>query len=548
MRTDTIERPKRIRTKPPAKKQVPMNRRVRRGMRTREQVKANGIRIPKEKIMELGLQNPNLLLREKNNRSLHHFLRWSWNILNSQPFVDNWHIFYLCQELEKVAYQVGDRKPKINDLLINVPPGSTKTMLCTIIFPVWCWTKWYWMKFITASYSGQLSIESAGSSRDLIKSDEFQKVYPDLLIKTDKDNKTNYQITKRKKDVHGNYMTKKGKPVVDLGGFRYSTSVGGTLTGYHGDIIIWDDPLNPTQAASEKELANANQWIDQTLPTRKTNKDNSVIVGIMQRLAENDPTGHLLKKKKDNMKHICLPGEILGYGGIVTPKGLRKYYVDNLFDVNRLSWSVLQELETDLGQYGYAGQIGQSPAPLGGGMFKIENITVTTQVYSKKDIKATARFWDKAATATGGAYTAGVKISRLKNGMFVIEDVKRGQWSTEKRERIIRKTAEADGDDVFVFVEQEPGSGGKESAEATIKNLAGFKVYADRPTGDKVHRADPFSVQVNNGNVMIRAGLWNSDFLKELELFPNSRYKDQTDAASGAFNRLVRKKTVRRLT
>lgn len=504
--------------------------------------------VTKEKVVQLGLENPNIILRELNNRSFHHFVRWAWKVLVSQDFVDNWHIRYICQELEKVAYQVGNREPKLNDLLINVPPGSTKTLLCTILFPVWCWTKWYWMRFITASYSGSLALESAESSRDLIKSDEFKVLYPDLVIKTDKDSKTNYRIAKVKKDVNGNFISRRGVPAVDLGGYRYSTSVGGTLTGYHGDIIIWDDPLNPQQAASEKELENANRWIDETLPTRKTNKENSVIIGIMQRLAEDDPTGHLIKKKKENLKHICLPGEIQGYADGVKPKGLRKYYKDGLFDPRRLSWKVLNELEVDLGQYGYAGQIGQSPAPLGGGMFKVDNFVMLNKMPPQNEIKKIIRYWDKAATSFGGAYTAGVKMARLTNGKFIVMDVKRGQWSSEKRERIIRQYAEADGAGTFVMVEQEPGSGGKESADSTIVNLAGYSIKAERPTGDKTLRADTFSVQVNNGNVSILVGMWNLDFVNELELFPNSKYKDQTDAASGAFNNLTKKKNVKRIT
>lgn len=481
------------------------------------------------------VKNPNLLIRELNNRSLYHFLQWAWPVLNNQQFVGNWHIQYLCQELEKVAIQVGSRLPKEKDLLINVPPGSTKTMLISVIFPVWCWTKWYWMKFITASYSKDLALESAELSRDLIKSDLFKQLYPELTIKGDKDTKSNFKVV---------LLTKTG---FKLGGNRFSTSVGGTLTGYHGDILIWDDPLNPVQAASEKELGTANNWIDQTLPTRKTNKDNSVTIGIMQRLHENDPTGHLLKKEKTNLKHICLPGEIASYGQMVKPKGLIKYYKNDLFDPNRLNWKVLEELAIDLGPYGYAGQIGQSPSPAGGGLFHIDNFKMVPFI-DKKEIVNIVRFWDKAATQGGGAYTAGVKMARLKNNFFAILDVKRGQWSTDVREKIIRKTAEEDGENVMVLIEQEPGSGGKESAENTIRNLAGFRVRADRPTGDKAQRADPFSVQVNNGNIFMVTADWNKEYIKELSLFPNSRYKDQTDASSGAFNALATKRTIKRIT
>jgi predicted phage terminase large subunit-like protein len=97
---------------------------------------------------------------------------------------------------------------------------------------------------------------------------------------------------------------------------------------------------------------------------------------------------------------------------------------------------------------------------------------------------------------------------------------------------------------VVVYHEQEPGSGGKESAEATIRNLAGFVSMADRPVGDKVYRADPYSVQVNNGNVYVLRAAWTDDFIEEHRFYPFSTYKDQVDAASGAFGRLTAYKEV----
>jgi predicted phage terminase large subunit-like protein len=156
------------------------------------------------------------------------------------------------------------------------------------------------------------------------------------------------------------------------------------------------------------------------------------------------------------------------------------------------------------------------------------------------DIVMTVRYWDKAGTEGGtGAYTAGVKMSKLKNGTYIVEDVKRGRWASEEREAIIKRCAESDGQKCYVAVEQEPGSGGKESAEATVRNLAGFVSSKDRPTGNKVFRADPYSVQVNNGNVKLLTGAWNKDYVDELKHFPNSTYKDQTDASSGAFAKLT---------
>jgi len=498
--------------------------------------------VPKESRLLEALQNPLAIQREMNNRSLYAFLRWAWPEISNAPFIDNWHIPFLCHELELVGIRVGEKQTKAYDLLINVPPGSTKTILCSIVFPVWCWTRWYWMRFITASYSATLALESAEYSRDLIKSQRFRTLYPELDIKSDKDTKSNYRIIRKYPSSRSEFDFKEWQ-----GGNRYTTSVGGTLTGFHGDILIWDDALNPQQALSDKELEIANHWIDQTLSTRKTNKDVSTTIGIMQRLHQNDPTGHLLEKQKTNLRHICLPGEILHFRDYIQPPELVENYIDNLFDPNRMSWNALNELETDLGQYGYAGQIGQAPAPPGGGMFHVDCFQMISEIFEEKQYVRSVRYWDKAGTVGAGAYTVGVKISKMRNGFFLIDDVKRGQWGTSMREQIIKQTAEADGRNCWVVVEQEPGSGGKESAEGTIRNLAGFLVDKDKPTGDKAFRADPFSVQVNNGNVMVRIATWNKTFLDEFRLFPYSTYKDQVDSTSGGFNFLTRKKVARRI-
>jgi predicted phage terminase large subunit-like protein len=250
----------------------------------------------------------------------------------------------------------------------------------------------------------------------------------------------------------------------------------------------------------------------------------------------------MLAKKKANVKHISLPGEIRNYKKEVKPKELIKKYKNDLLDPKRMNWEVMKDMEADLGQYGYAGQVGQRPTPPGGGMFKVDHFQVIDKLPSEVNWMNTVRYWDKAGTQDGGAYTVGCKMLRLKNDKYIIMDVKRGQWATEQREDIIRQTAQADGNSVAIYMEQEPGSGGKDSIDSSIRNLAGYSVYADRPTGDKVFRADPYSVQVNNGNVMLLRADWNHEFIEEHRNFPFSTYKDQVDASSGAFNKLARKR------
>lgn len=506
---------------------------------------------PKKERMREALKNPLLIQKEKMRRSYYEFFKFFWSELSDDQFKDNWHIKILCNELQEIAERVGNNEKRKHDLIINIPPGMTKTKTCSIAFPIWCWTRWYWMRFITASYSGSLSLENAEQSRDLIRSERFNMVYPEIEIKQDKDTKSNFRVVKKLPNVgttNGSRL-----PKTKAGGNRYSTSVGGTVTGFHGHIIIWDDPLNPYEAVSETELYNANRWLDQVISTRKTDKQVSTTIGIMQRLHQNDPTGHILNKKKSNVKNISLPGEIRNYPEQVQPKELKEYYADDLLDPVRLDWEVLADLEADLGQYGYAGQVGQNPTPPGGGMFKVNMFIMLQAMVANVNIVETVRYWDKAGTKEkadgkpGGAYTVGVKMHKLNSGKYIISDVKRGHWESNEREKIIRATAEADGPLVKIYHEQEPGSGGKESAEATTRNLSGFMAEADRPQGDKVYRADPYSVQVNNGNVLLLKGDWNSPFIEEHRNFPFSTTKDQVDAAGGAFTKLAGKKRVKLL-
>ena len=183
-------------------------------------------------------------------------------------------------------------------------------------------------------------------------------------------------------------------------------------------------------------------------------------------------------------------------------------------------------------------------------MFKPDHMPVLNILSSELNIVKTVRYWDKAATKDGtgsstASYTAGVKMCVFRNGQFLILDVVRGRWGTDEREAIIKSTAINDGRNVHIGLEQEPGSAGKDGVQATIRNLAGFSVTADRPTGDKAYRADPFSVQVNNGNVILMNADWNKAFKEELEMFPNGTYKDQVDAAAAAFNMLAGKKQVK---
>ena len=170
------------------------------------------------------------------------------------------------------------------------------------------------------------------------------------------------------------------------------------------------------------------------------------------------------------------------------------------------------------------------------------------------------RYWDKAGSHQSGCYTAGVLMARSKtDGRFFVENVVRGQWSAHERNQVMLATAERDKQkyrgQVHVFVEQEPGSGGKESMDITIREMAEFGARRDivsrgkrertvgkekLPGEAKIVRAQPFAAQCEAGNVYILRAKWTEDYLEELIAFPEYAYADQVDGSSGSFNKLTK--------
>jgi predicted phage terminase large subunit-like protein len=448
------------------------------------------------------------------------FLQKFWGQIIHEDPVFNWHIEYLCNELQQVAERVFLSKEKAHDLIINIPPGSTKSTICSQMFPAWVWTRMPHAQFICASYAHQIALKDSIRTRDIVQSDLYQKCFPDIQLREDENTKGLFVNTKK--------------------GFRFSAGVGGAVTGYHGHFLIVDDPLNPEEAVSEAELKGVNRWMRETLPSRKMRFAENVVptILIQQRLHQADPSGEILEKTKGRgIKHICLPGEVTE---AISPPELAEKYQDGLLDPIRSSKTVLVEMRRDLGEYGYAAQILQSPVPLGGGMFKVERFI--KEEHPPKRFLRKVRSWDKAGTELGGAFSVGVLMGiDTKNATWIL-DVIRGQWGSTKREEMIRHTAEVDGKDVHILLEIEGGSGGKESGENTVRNLAGFKVDVYHPTGDKEARAYPLSSQVGGGTVHLLNREWTREYLEELRFFPNSKYKDQVDASSGGFNWLVKKR------
>lgn len=453
---------------------------------------------------------------ELSKRDLHFFVKELWKYVDPATFIDNWHIQAICEHLQEV------KKGNIKKLIINIPPRHCKSLLTSVFFPAWLWLDNPEKSFLFASYAHSLSIRDSVKTRRVIQSKKYQNILkyvnPDFRLVGDQNTKIKFENNFR--------------------GYRLATSVDGALTGDGGDIIVIDDPHNVKQSESEQIRNNTLQWWNEAMSTRLNDPKTGAYIIIMQRVHEKDLTGHILAKEHD-WNHICLP---LLYEGenkcktVLNFKDKRKKENDILWK-KRYNKKIIKDLYSKLGVYAFAGQMQQRPAPRAGGMFKRENFRIINNINDFEILKK-VRFWDKAGTQDGGCYTAGVLMYLMKDYKFVIADVVRGQWDYAKREQIIKATAERDGKTVKIWIEQEPGSGGKESAQNTIKNLKGYVCKAERPTGDKITRAEPLSAQVEINNVYLLNRFWVDDFLDEITMFPNSEYKDQLDATAGAFNKL----------
>jgi predicted phage terminase large subunit-like protein len=464
------------------------------------------------------------LTRQVCRSSYFEFLKEFWDTFVPEPPVWNWHIKVICDELQAVCERVFLNLPKEYDLIINISPGTTKSSAASIGLLPWMWTRMPSCRSINASHTQDLVLELSRKTRDIVYSEKYQRLFPMKLIDD---------------------QNTKGHFVNEFGGSRYSATVGGkNPMGMHAHIHVVDDPINPQEAISDASIDTANAFMTDTLSTRKINKAACPLVLIMQRLAQQDPSGYLIHRALNGgtpIRHVCLPAELTPD---VKPSFLKKHYINDLMDPERLSRQVLDEYKAN-GDYFYSGQFLQNPIPIGGGMFKTEAIQYAYEPPDPWMIKKIVRYWDNAGSPGKSAkvdrrraWTVGVKMALHKNGSFWILDVKRGRWPAHEREQIKLDTARKDGKHVMIVQEQEGGSGGQESAEDTVRRLAGYNVKLDRPKGEKELRCDPFASQVNIGNVTLVKAEWNKEFLEEMKHYPFSAYKDQMDATAGAFNQV----------
>ena len=459
------------------------------------------------------------LKKKLSEMSFYEFFKAAWVVVEpAVPLSTNWHHKYICDTLQEECERIIAQKPKTKDIIINVPFRSTKSLIVTVMFPVWAWIKSPKLRFITSSYSAALSIELATKSRDIIFSDWFKRRWGDVFhIKKDQNLKERYE---------NNFV-----------GMRRATSVGGTVTGQGADFLIVDDPLSPQMANSATERENANEWYRTTFYSRLNQPDIGVRIIIMQRVHEDDLTGFLLgKETRLKYRHVCIPAK--SGDGNIKPAYLEKFYEKGtqLFWKDRFSQKILDDYKSALGSYGYAGQLQQTPTPLDSGMihkdwFKIDRYRVDESIVNF--------VIDPAYTADQKNDPSALLAYTYKENRWQIVDCVNVYKEFPDLVKFIQQWVQKNGYTNRSRIYVEPKASGKSIVQTLVRET-GLNVKEDKPpTKDKVARVSDVSASLESGRVSLLNGDWNDEFLDQLAKFPAAKHDDMVDCLVMAVNKEI---------
>jgi predicted phage terminase large subunit-like protein len=460
-------------------------------------------------------------LTRRAEHRLRTFIRTAWPILEpATPFINGWCLDAVSDHLEAVS------RGQIRNLIINIPPRHMKSLSVSVFWPVWEWVTKPHLRYMFASYSLGLALRDNRKARRIIEHEWFQERWGDRFqLASDQNTVIRYEN--------------------DALGFRQATApTAGMAMGEGGDRVVCDDPHNVMEVESQAVRENVLMWWDQQMSTRLNNIKTGVKIIVMQRLHERDLAGHGLKQ--GGYEHLLLPEEYDPKVSITTSIGWKdpRKVEGELLWPERLGPPELAEAQKRLGPTGYAGQYQQRPAPAGGSLFKLvyfANKIITADRLPK--MVRSIRAWDFAATQADGYktdpdWTVGVKLGQDERENVYVLDVQRIRGSPGEVASLVKTVAQMDGQDVPLFIDEEPGASGKSLTEVYYKMLPGYIIWAEVPGKNKEVRAHPFAIACERGVVYILQAEWNFVYFNELQVFPNGEHDDQVDASSGAYNNI----------
>lgn len=433
---------------------------------------------------------------ERLDEAFDHLLPYVAETVLSQPgYVDGRHIHTICETIE--SFLQSDRR----GLMISMPPRHMKSTIGAECLPAWWLSRNPQGEVIIASYNQTQARKMSRACRQRFDSDMHRMIFGTASFSIDAADE--FQLA-------GKFN---GRPSLIAAG------VGSGLTGSGGDLIIIDDPVKDMEEADSETMRDkVYDWYTSVASTRLS--PGGHIILIMTRWHHDDLAGRILNDDAENWQVLNLPA-IDTEGRALWPE--------------RFPVSDLESKRAAMGSRVFEALYQGRPTPLEGGMFKRDWFRFGDRFPS--DV-VRCRYWDKAATHDDGDWTVGCLMS-MQDGRYCIEDIVRLQGSPYEVQQTIRQTAERDGPEVRIRMEQEPGSSGVDVIDFYSRNiLTGYDFRPDKVTGNKELRAGPMAAAMECGNLhMVRAS-WNRDLMDEMLEFPLGQHDDQVDACSGAFREL----------
>lgn len=461
-------------------------------------------------------------------RYLREFIAGMWHVVEpTTPFVSNWHIDAICDYLEAVKRGINDKDATgaIRRLIINIPPRMMKSLTVSVGFPAWIWIDCPSFRALFASYAQDLSTRDSVKTRNVIMSPWYQRNWGSrFALSGDVNLKTRFENDKT--------------------GFRLATSVGGVATGEGASGIFIDDPINVKDSLSftEKALQEVDDWFDMVIQTRLNDQKTGFIVVIMQRCHHKDLTGHIIAKEL-GYEHLCLPMRYESNHPHLWAADPRTIEGD-LLCPERMGKTEVDRLEKAMGPYATAGQNQQRPAPREGGIVKRAWFQIVGA--APTEVARRLRWWDMAATEQKAGndpdWTAGARVSMTEDGVAYVEHVVAERESAFLVEKVVKTTAMADGLDVDIWMEQEPGSAGKALIgvySRKLSGLGGFKFRGELSTGSKETYVDVLAGAMEAGNVFWVRGPWLEGVIDQACGFPNADHDDEIEAVAKAYCKLA---------
>jgi predicted phage terminase large subunit-like protein len=453
-------------------------------------------------------------------QSLRSFVRQGWHVVEpSSDYIKNWHIDAICEHLQAVS------DGHIRNLLINMPPRCMKSLCVSVFWPMWEWTTQPWVRWMYSSYALSLAIRDNVKCRRLIESEWYQRNWGDVFqFSKDQNLKSRFENSKS--------------------GYRLAVSVGSAATGEGGDRIVCDDPHNVIEAESEAIRKSTLEWWDQTMSSRLNNPSKSAKIIVMQRVHQEDLSGHVLEQ--GNYVHLCLPAEYEPTRKCFTSIGWSdpREVEGELLWPDRLTRASLDSLKKVLGTIGFASQYQQSPVPLSGGQFKQAWFRYFTEEreYYALDTGTSIRHVFKETCTT--IFTIDLAISTKTTADWTVISI----WAlTPEKELILIDRVRERFDNPqqqkqiqVLYFRYNP-------AYILIENVAyqlaliqqllqqGIPARAYKPVKDKVSRASTAAVFYEAGRVYHPKGRsWLVEWEDELLMFPMGTHDDQVDTVSMA--------------